>query len=319
MPCAASFRARARLFDRALEERAAHDVQLPALPAPATRDEGFAAQGQWRSSFRHGYDIDTHFKPQYNPWDQRLCLVPDGDLFRAISDGSASVVTDSIDAFTERGIRLTSGAELEADLIVTATGLNMLAFGGIELAVDGRVIELPETMSYKGMMLSGVPNFAFTLGYTNASWTLKCDLTCEYLCRLLNHMREHGYSECIPHRDPTVAEQPIIDFSSGYIQRSIDQFPRQGSEPPVAPASKLCAGHPQPPATARSRTTRCSSRVAPRRSLPQSASPSSFSTASIGVLTLSTLAISGWFGAIQGGSGKREVAVATIAAASAVT
>jgi monooxygenase len=179
-----------------------------------------------------GYDIDTHFKPQYNPWDQRLCLVPDGDLFEAISDGSASVVTDSIDAFTERGIRLTSGAELEADLIVTATGLNMLAFGGMEIAVDGREIELPETMSYKGMMLSGVPNFAFTLGYTNASWTLKCDLTCEYLCRLLNHMREHGYSECIPHRDPAVAEQPIIDFSSGYIQRSIDQFPRQGSEPP---------------------------------------------------------------------------------------
>jgi monooxygenase len=180
----------------------------------------------------NGYDIDTHFKPRYNPWDQRLCLVPDGDLFEAISDGSASVVTDSIDAFTERGIRLTSGVELEADLIVTATGLNMLAFGGIELAVDGREIELPETMSYKGMMLSGVPNFAFTLGYTNASWTLKCDLTCEYLCRLLNHMREHGYSECIPHRDPAVAEQPIIDFSSGYIQRSIDQFPRQGSEPP---------------------------------------------------------------------------------------
>jgi monooxygenase len=180
----------------------------------------------------HGYDIDTHFKPRYNPWDQRLCLVPDGDLFEAISDGSASVVTDSIDAFTERGIRLASGDELEADLIVTATGLNMLAFGGIELAVDGREIELAETMSYKGMMLSGVPNFAFTLGYTNASWTLKCDLTCEYLCRLLNHMREHGYSQCIPQRDPAVAEQPIIDFSSGYIQRSIDQFPRQGSEPP---------------------------------------------------------------------------------------
>jgi monooxygenase len=179
-----------------------------------------------------GYDIDTHFKPQYNPWDQRLCLVPDGDLFEAISNGSASVVTDHIDAFTERGIRLASGDELEADLIVTATGLNMLAFGGIQLAVDGREIELPETMSYKGMMLSGIPNFAFTLGYTNASWTLKCDLTCEYLCRLLNHMREHGYNQCIPQRDPAVAEQPIIDFSSGYIQRSIDQFPRQGSDTP---------------------------------------------------------------------------------------
>jgi monooxygenase len=180
-----------------------------------------------------GYDIDTHFKPQYNPWDQRLCLVPDGDLFKAISDGSASIVTDRIDTFTEQGLRLESGAELQADLIVTATGLNMLALGGMEIAVDGREVELSETMSYKGMMLSGVPNMALVIGYTNASWTLKCDLTCEYVCRLLRHMDEHGYSQCMPeNRDPSVAALPFIDFSSGYVQRAIDKFPRQGSKAP---------------------------------------------------------------------------------------
>jgi len=180
-----------------------------------------------------GYDIDTHFKPQYNPWDQRLCLVPDGDLFKAISDGSASVVTDRIDTFTEQGLLLESGAELQADLIVTATGLNMLALGGMEIAVDGREVELSETMSYKGMMLSGVPNMALVIGYTNASWTLKCDLTCEYVCRLLKHMDEHGYSQCAPeNRDPSVAALPFIDFSSGYVQRAIDKFPRQGSKAP---------------------------------------------------------------------------------------
>ncbi len=180
-----------------------------------------------------GYDIDTHFKPAYNPWDQRLCLVPDGDLFAAISAGHASVVTDHIETFTETGIRLASGTELQADVVVTATGLNLLALGGMQLAVDGQEVALPQTMSYKGMMLSGVPNFAFSVGYTNASWTLKCDLTCAYVCRLLNHMDEHGYRQCMPvNRDPSVAERPFIDFSSGYVQRSIDQFPRQGSKAP---------------------------------------------------------------------------------------
>jgi monooxygenase len=180
-----------------------------------------------------GYDVDTHFKPRYDPWDQRLCLVPDGDLFEALGTGRASVVTDRIDTFTEKGLRLESGAELEADLIVTATGLNLLALGGTRIAVDGRAVELPETMSYKGIMLSGVPNFAMALGYTNASWTLKCDLTCEYVCRLLNHMDEHGYRLCTPqNRDPSIAEQPFIDFSSGYVLRSIDQFPKQGSKAP---------------------------------------------------------------------------------------
>ncbi len=180
-----------------------------------------------------GYDVDTHFKPRYGPWDQRLCLVPDGDLFTAICSGQASVVTDEIDTFTEKGLRLASGAELEADVIVTATGLNLLALGGTQLAVDGRDVVLNETMSYKGMMLSGVPNMALTLGYTNASWTLKCDLTCEYVCRLLNHMDAHGHRQCVPQRsDPSVQELPFIDFSSGYVLRSIDQFPKQGSKEP---------------------------------------------------------------------------------------
>lgn len=180
-----------------------------------------------------GYDIDTHFKPSYNPWDQRLCLVPNGDLFESISAGRASVVTDRIETFTETGIRLVSGAELEADVIVTATGLNLVALGGLEFSVDGQDVTLADTMSYKGMMLSGVPNMAFAVGYTNASWTLKCDLTCEYICRLLNHMDEAGFRQCTPHnRDPRVSERPFIDFSSGYVLRSIDKFPKQGSQAP---------------------------------------------------------------------------------------
>jgi cation diffusion facilitator CzcD-associated flavoprotein CzcO len=180
-----------------------------------------------------GYDIDTHFTPTYNPWDQRMCLVPNGDLFAAIRDGRASVVTDRIERFTSGGIELASGAELEADLIVTATGLTLLALGGIRLEVDGAEVSLPETMGYKGMMLSGVPNLAMALGYTNASWTLKCDLTCEYVCRLLRHMDEHGYSSCVARNDdPSITAEPFIDFSSGYIMRSIDQFPKQGSRAP---------------------------------------------------------------------------------------
>jgi cation diffusion facilitator CzcD-associated flavoprotein CzcO len=180
-----------------------------------------------------GYDIDTHFKPRYNPWDQRLCLVPNGDLFKAIRKGTASVVTDRIETFTETGIKLESGSELDADIIVTATGLNLLAAGGMRMAVDGAEVQLPETMGYKGMMLSGVPNLALSFGYTNASWTLKCDLTCGYVCRLLNHMDEHGYDHCTPNNhDPSVAPQPFLDFSSGYVQRSIDKFPKQGSKAP---------------------------------------------------------------------------------------
>ncbi|HMJ36208.1 MAG TPA: NAD(P)/FAD-dependent oxidoreductase [Baekduia sp.] len=180
-----------------------------------------------------GYDIDTHFTPRYDPWDQRVCLVPDGDLFAAISRGSASVATDRIDTFTETGLRLVSGAELEADVIVTATGLNMLALGGMQLVVDGREVVLPETLGYKGMMLSDVPNFAVALGYTNASWTLKCDLTCEYVCRLLNHMDRHGFRQVTPrNHEPSLPTEPFIDLKAGYVQRSIDQFPRQGLKAP---------------------------------------------------------------------------------------
>jgi monooxygenase len=180
-----------------------------------------------------GYDMDAHFKPHYQPWDQRLCLVPDGDLFTAIRRGKASMVTDHIKEFTATGLRLRSGAELEADIVVTATGLRMSALGGIQLHVDGHAIKLPETMAYKGLMLSGVPNFAFTVGYTNASWTLKADLVSEFVVRVLRHLDAHGYDQCVPvNDDPTVTDRPLLDFDAGYVQRSIDEFPRAGSKPP---------------------------------------------------------------------------------------
>jgi monooxygenase len=180
-----------------------------------------------------GYDIDTHFKPRYNPWDQRLCVVPNGDLFKAISDGRASVVTDTIDTFTEKGILLTSGTELEADIIVTATGLELLFIGGAQLSVDGKDVDLPNTLTYKGMMLEGVPNLAIAIGYTNASWTLKCDLTCDYVCRLLNRMHDTGQRQCMPvNSDPTVTAAPLLSLNSGYVQRSAAYFPKQGSRFP---------------------------------------------------------------------------------------
>jgi monooxygenase len=179
------------------------------------------------------YDLDTHFTPSYEPWDQRLCLVPDGDLFESISSGEASIVTGRIETFTERGVRLASGEELQADVIVTATGLNLLCLGGISIAVDGREIELGETVGYKGMMLSGIPNLALTLGYTNASWTLKADLVAEYVCRLVNHMSEHGYRYCTPRAPgPDVPLEPFLDLKSGYVLRSIDQLPKQGPQAP---------------------------------------------------------------------------------------
>jgi monooxygenase len=161
-----------------------------------------------------------------------MCMVPNGDLFKAISDGRASVVTDRIATFTESGIALESGAELEADVVVTATGLNLLALGGLEFVVDGEPVSLPDTMAYKSMMLSGVPNFAFALGYTNASWTLKADLTSEYVCRVLNHMDRHGYRVAVPERDPQVAEEPFLDFQAGYVLRSLHMFPKQGTVAP---------------------------------------------------------------------------------------
>jgi monooxygenase len=178
-----------------------------------------------------GYPVDEHFSPRYNPWDQRLCAVPDGDLFAVLGDGSASVVTDRISTFTENGIRLESGRELEADIIVTATGLNIQLFGGMTLAVDGRPVNLSQTVAYKGMMLSGVPNFVFAFGYTNSSWTLKVGLLCEHFCRLLKHMDDNGFDTVCPEftGDQT---RPLLDFGAGYVQRSVDELPRQGVDGP---------------------------------------------------------------------------------------
>ncbi|HXS91517.1 MAG TPA: NAD(P)/FAD-dependent oxidoreductase [Steroidobacteraceae bacterium] len=186
-----------------------------------------------RKALGPDYDIDTHFTPRYNPWDQRLCLVPNGDLFEAIKGGRVDVVTDQIETFTPHGITLRSGKQLAADLIVTATGLNLQLLGGVQVSVDGRSVELAKTLNYKGMMFSDVPNLASSFGYTNASWTLKCDLTCEYVCRLMNHMQKHGYQQCTPRNlDPSVAEEPWIDFSSGYVQRALHALPKQGSKIP---------------------------------------------------------------------------------------
>jgi cation diffusion facilitator CzcD-associated flavoprotein CzcO len=174
-----------------------------------------------------------HFTPSYNPWDQRLCLAPDADIFRAIREGRASVVTDHIEGFTETGLRLRSGESLDADVVVTATGLVLKLMSGLQLLVDGAPVDLPKTLVYKGMMLSDVPNLAFAIGYTNASWTLKCDLTAEYVCRLLKHMDAHGYARCTPRvKDPDVKEEPVIDFTSGYVRRSLDALPRQGTKKP---------------------------------------------------------------------------------------
>jgi monooxygenase len=184
-------------------------------------------------SLPEGYDIDTHFTPRYQPWDERLCMVPDGDLFTALRHGTASIVTDRIATFTETGLELESGATLDADIVVTATGLNLKAFGGIRLSVDGAPINLHDHMAYKGLMLSDVPNFAFVVGYTNASWTLKADLVSEYVCRLLSHMDRHGFAQAVPHNDdPSITTRPLLDFAAGYVQRSLDQFPTQGSKAP---------------------------------------------------------------------------------------
>ena len=204
-------------------------LSLPAQPpAPEARVKRLIRKGVERQ-LPPGYDIDTHFKPAYNPWDQRMCLVPDGDLFAAISDGSADVVTDRIETFTEDGLRLESGAELEADVVVTATGLNLLPLGGIDLAVDGERIEFPETMAYKGMMLSGVPNLAISLGYTNASWTLKCDLTCEYVCRLLNHMDEQRLRLLHPAQRRPVGHRRAVHRLLLRLRAALDrQVPQAG-------------------------------------------------------------------------------------------
>lgn len=178
------------------------------------------------------FDIDTHFSPTYQPWDQRLCLAPDGDLFAVLREGKASVVTDEIEAFTERGIRLRSGRELEADVVVTATGLVLKLFAGLRLVVDGEPVRLGETMAYKGVMFSGVPNLFSAFGYTNASWTLKVDLTAAWACRLMNWMARRGHAVVTPRPDPGQGTEPVIDFTSGYVRRALDQLPKQGTRRP---------------------------------------------------------------------------------------
>jgi cation diffusion facilitator CzcD-associated flavoprotein CzcO len=180
-----------------------------------------------------GYEVDKHFNPRYRPWDQRLCLVPDSDLFKAISAGRASVVTDEIETFTEHGVRLKSGDELEADIIVSATGLQMLALGAVRLKVDGAAVEPGREFIYKGTMLSNVPNFAFCIGYTNASWTLRADLASTYVCRVLNHMDRHGYRMCRPACDPASLEaRPLLNLNSGYVQRAAADLPKQAATKP---------------------------------------------------------------------------------------
>ncbi|OPX17329.1 NAD(P)/FAD-dependent oxidoreductase [Gordonia sp. i37] len=179
-----------------------------------------------------GFDVDKHFNPPYNPWDQRLCAVPDGDLFRTIRQGKASVVTDRIATFTENGILLESGEELEADVIVTATGLNLQLFGGVALSIDGEPVSMPDTVAYRGFMLSGVPNFALAIGYTNSSWTLKVGLLCEHFCRLLAYMDARGYPAVRPIADPGMPTRPLLDFGAGYVQRSLENLPKQGVAEP---------------------------------------------------------------------------------------
>lgn len=210
-----------------------------------------------------------HFTPPYNPWDQRLCLVPDADLFLAIKGGKVTMVTDQIDRFTEDGILLKSGAKLPADLVVTATGLKLKLLGGMTVAVDGQAIQPADRKVYKGMMISDLPNFAFAIGYTNASWTLKVDLTSKYLCRLLNYMDQRGYQQCWPEVKGDVGEEPLLDFTSGYVQRALDQLPKQGSKAPW----KLYQNYIRDVLTLRYGSVTDSMRFVPGR--PRSAAPAS--------------------------------------------
>ena len=185
-----------------------------------------------RNHLGNEYDA-RHFTPPYNPWDQRLCVAADADLFDAIREGRVSIVTDHIETFTEDGLRLKSGEHLDADIVVTATGLVLKLFSGMQLAVDGAPVDMPKKLVYKGMMFSDVPNLAFAVGYTNASWTLKCDLIAGYVCRLLNHMDRYGYAACTPRvTEADIEPEPVIDFNSGYVLRALDTLPRQGSKKP---------------------------------------------------------------------------------------
>ena len=186
-----------------------------------------------REELGENFDVEKHFTPRYNPWDQRMCLVPDSDLFNAINDERASIITDHIDKFTEEGIQIKSGEVIDADIIVTATGIEINALNDIDVTIDQLKVEPHNNLSYKGMMLSGVPNLAFSFGYVNASWTLRADLTCEYVCRLLNQMDKQGVTTCIPEEDPNaMVDDEYIDFTSGYVQRALDRLPKQGKKSP---------------------------------------------------------------------------------------
>ena len=188
--------------------------------------------GLVRKEMGPDYDVDTHFTPDYNPWDQRLCGVPDGDLFTAIRENRAEVVTDHIDQFNKEGIHLKSGKQLDADIVVLATGLNLKFAGGVQYSVDGKVLDFAEHFIFRGMMFSGLPNMAFTVGYTNSSWTLKADLTGQYVSRLLNKMARHGYTTVTPRLTGEVEEMPLLDFDAGYVLRSRESFPKQGNRLP---------------------------------------------------------------------------------------
>src|SRR5215218_3446576 len=189
--------------------------------------------GAVRNQLGADYNVGTHFTPSYNPWDQRLCVAPDGDFFQAIRAGQASVVTDQIDTFTETGLQLRSGERLDADIVVTATGLKLKVVGGIEIVVDGTRVDLSKALLYKDMMFNDVPNLAVALGYTNASWTLKCELTAQYVCRVLNYMDARGYAWRMPRRrDPSIVEEPAISLTSSYVQRANAILPKQGSKKP---------------------------------------------------------------------------------------
>ena len=189
---------------------------------------GFAVQ---RLNGDEAY-VDAHFTPTYNPWDQRLCVVPDGDLFSAITSGKAAVATDTIDRFVPGGIKLTSGEVLPADIVVSATGLSLKAVGGMTLTVDDAEVDPADRVAYRGLMLSGVPNFAFCIGYTNASWTLRSDLCARYVCRLLSFMDKNGYAIATPDPGPSGPLRPLLALSSGYVRRALDSFPKQGERDP---------------------------------------------------------------------------------------
>jgi cation diffusion facilitator CzcD-associated flavoprotein CzcO len=185
-----------------------------------------------RAQLGPAYDVEKHFNPVYDVWDQRVCIVPDSDMFKAIRNGRVSVMTDTIDTFTETGIRLSSGAEIEADIIVTATGLKLNVLGDVAFRIDGVAADFSKAMSYKSCMLSGVPNLVYVFGYTNASWTLKADLTSQYICRLLKHMDARRAAIVVAQRDPAVREAPLLTLTSGYVQRASDKLPKQGSQSP---------------------------------------------------------------------------------------